>query len=292
MKHPGIVPVHDVGRDGKWVYIVSDLIEGCDLGTAAAQRRLPVAESARIAAAVADALQYAHRRGLVHRDVKPANILLDRDGNVFLTDFGIAATREQLQEGAVPSEGTLAYMAPEQIAATHDQSGPASDIYSLGTVLYELLTEQRPRVEEEDRLKPGVRAVSPPSAIDPTVPAALDTVCLRALAEKPGERYASAAELAAAIRRAIAPGPRRLLPAMIALATTALAIGVGLASWKGFWQQPGLPAAPADRQPLSVAPPPVVGATYFAGRYYKYFRGNVSWHEAHAAASSWAAACR
>ena len=88
-------------------------------------RRMPVAESAQIVARVADALECAHRNGLVHRDVKPANILLDREGNVFLTDFGIAVTREQLEDGAIPVEGTLAYMAPEQLVPTGRAGGPA-----------------------------------------------------------------------------------------------------------------------------------------------------------------------
>ncbi len=296
LKHPGIVPVHDVGRDGRWIYIVSDLVEGCDLGTAARHRRLTAAESARIGADVADALQAAHRKGLVHRDVKPANILLDREGHVYLSDFGIAVTQEQLQGGAVPGEGTLAYMAPEQLAATGGRVGPQSDVYSLGVVLYELLTERRPprgtdsplRSQEPVGLeKPSggkSNGVPPPSTLDPSVPARLDAVCLRALAESPADRFSSAAEFAQAIRSAVTDNRRRRIVLWLAGLASVLLVSVAalIVGQKVWRRQPSPPPAEEDVQVphVDAGGPPVAGAMYFAGHHYKYIRAQVDWHEA------------
>lgn len=270
LKHPGIVPVYDVGRDGRWIYIVSDLVEGCDLGTAARHRRLPAAESARIVAEVADALQCAHRTGLLHRDVKPANILLDRAGHVFLTDFGIAATQEQLQEGAVPSEGTLAYMAPEQLAATDGRAGPQSDVYSLGVVLYELLTDRRPprRADSPICLQEPARLEDPcggkssgvprPATLGPSVPAGLDAVCRRALAESPTERFSSAAEFAHAVRGAVTKKGRRLMPWLAALAGMVLVLGTALIVAQRVWQRQPPPLL-AEEQRLTASGAETIG---------------------------------
>ena len=140
LRHPGIVPVHDVGRDGKYCFIVSDFIEGGNLADRLKNGPCDWRESARLMADVADILDYAHQQGFVHRDIKPANILLDQDGQPYLTDFGIATTKAEIDH--VPSIGTLAYMSPEQLSQS--QFDVRSDIYSLGVVLYEMLTGARP----------------------------------------------------------------------------------------------------------------------------------------------------
>ncbi len=260
LKHASIVPVHDVGRDGPWLYIVSDLVDGCDLGATLRLRRMPVAESAQIVARVADALECAHRNGLVHRDVKPANILLDREGNVFLTDFGIAVTREQLEDGAIPVEGTLAYMAPEQLVPTDGQVGPPSDVYSLGVVLYELLTERRPT-------RGKCSGVPPPSTLDPSIPTGIDAVCLRALAAAPTERFASAAEFAQAIRSALVERRRhRIVPALAALTGAILVLAMALVAGQRFLLPRPPPLAEEQRHAAGPAETIDQPSTETAGR--------------------------
>ena len=145
LSHPGIVTVHDVGLEGGQVYIVSDYLDGPDLGRWLRENRPAWPEAARIAAAVADALAHAHARLIVHRDVKPANIILTPDRGPVLVDFGLGLD----EAGAGGSElgvvsGTPAYMAPEQVAGTAHRIDGRTDIYSLGVVLYEMLCGRLP----------------------------------------------------------------------------------------------------------------------------------------------------
>jgi serine/threonine protein kinase len=141
LKHSGIVPVHDADHQDSWTYFVSDLIDGPSLAQRLEQGRLSKEEAVRIAADVADALHHAHSKGFIHRDVKPGNILLSKDGRVFLTDFGIAITAEQSIDPNDARRGTLAYMSPEQVRGDGSQINKRTDIYSLGLVLFEMLTE-------------------------------------------------------------------------------------------------------------------------------------------------------
>ncbi|MGZ6260908.1 MAG: serine/threonine-protein kinase, partial [Candidatus Limnocylindrales bacterium] len=145
LSHPGIVSVHDVVSDGELPAIVLEYVAGSSLAARLARRgRLAPREAARIAAEVAEALDYAHRHGIVHRDVKPGNILVDGDGRALLVDFGIARS---LQDAARDTSsgvvvGTLRYMAPEQLQ--DGPTTPAGDIYALGVVLYEMLVGHPP----------------------------------------------------------------------------------------------------------------------------------------------------
>ncbi|MFO0806581.1 MAG: protein kinase [Gemmataceae bacterium] len=211
LRHPGIVPVIDVGGAGDKCYIVSALIDGPDLATASEGERFGTDEAARLTAAVADALHYAHVEGFVHRDIKPENILLDGARRPLLTDFGLAASPEEVIRREGSRCGTLAYMAPEQVAGEVQLVGPRSDIYSLGVVLYELLTGRLPyqartpgAMREQILFRPPV----PPRALNPGIPEHLEAVCLRCLSKLPADRYPTAAELAAALRAA---PPRRWL---------------------------------------------------------------------------------
>jgi len=284
LKHPGIVPIHDVGQDGKWCYIVSDLVEGRNLASLVQEARPTVEQSVQFIADVADTLDFAHQEGLVHRDIKPANILIGNDGRVFLTDFGIAVTREQLLAGGTYSEGTLAYMPPEQLAAQHGRISHQGDIYSLGVVLYELLAGRLPfaKASPSAMRKAMMNDPQPPSTYNPAVPAALDSICLRALSREPNDRFPWAGELAEAVKGSIAEKRRRRisLPLLVFVGIV-FAIGLGFIIWEIAGQRQPRQSPIVVEPKRTVAPlPPVPGATSFDGRYYKYVRANVSWHEA------------
>ena len=131
LDHPNIVPVHDVGTTSDGLcYVVSKLIEGCDLASKIKEARPPYTQAAELVATVAAALHYAHRRGLVHRDIKPGNILLDTSGKVYVADFGLALKEEDFGKGA-GFAGTPAYMSPEQARGEGHRVDGRSDIFSL-----------------------------------------------------------------------------------------------------------------------------------------------------------------
>ena len=144
LRYPGIVPIHDVGQDESLWFFVSDLIEGQNLAELIAKQKPNPADAAKLVAEIADSLHFAHQQGFVHRDIKPSNILIDLHGRSQITDFGIAATSEELTALSFPTSGTLPYMAPEQVAGEVQLIGPGTDIYALGVVLYKLLTGQLP----------------------------------------------------------------------------------------------------------------------------------------------------
>jgi serine/threonine protein kinase len=202
LRHPGIVAVLDVGREGDAWFHVSDLIEGMDLGEWMKHHRPTPAEAARMAAGVARALDHAHRQGIIHRDVKPSNILVDREGRLFLTDFGIAVTEEQLRLRAVDCAGTLAYMAPEQALCDTTRIDARSDVYGLGAVLYELLSGRPPFQADtvaalRELVLTGVLAGLRQSDAD--LEEELERICLRCLAREPGDRFQTAGDLADAL---------------------------------------------------------------------------------------------
>ena len=200
--HPGIVTIYDVGREGEMVYMAMELLEGVDLGAEAATRRFTIAEALSIAERVADALAFAHDRGVVHRDIKPPNIMLVGGGRVKIMDFGIARMRSSdLKTKTGLMMGTPRYMSPEQVAGRPvDQR---SDIFSLGTVLYELLTgtklfagnDATEMMYNVSQLRPV-----PPSRINRQIPAMLDLVVAKALEKDAGERYQDAHQFAADLR--------------------------------------------------------------------------------------------
>jgi len=208
LRHPGIVPVHDLGRDGDLAFIVSDLIDGQNLAEVVATKRLSPREAARLVADIADALHYAHEEGFVHRDIKPANILIDRQGRPLLTDFGLAAETDQVVQGEGARHGTLAYMAPEQVAGEVQLIGPCSDLYGLGVILYELLSGRLPfqtRTSTALREQILFRQPAPFRSLNSAVSPQLEQVCLRCLMKHPADRFADAAALARALRL---PPPR------------------------------------------------------------------------------------
>jgi WD40 repeat protein/tetratricopeptide (TPR) repeat protein len=211
LSHPGIVPVHEIGHERGLPYIVSDYIDGLTLADLLTGGRPAFRESAELVARIADAVDHAHRQKVIHRDLKPSNVLIDAAGQPHVTDFGLARRDEGEITVTLDGQilGTPAYMSPEQAAGDVRQVDARSDIYSLGVVLYELLTGELPFRGNKRMLLHQVLhdEPRPPRRLNDRIPADLETVCLKAMAKEPRRRYGTAAELAADLRRFLAGQP-------------------------------------------------------------------------------------
>ena len=198
LSHPAIVTIYEMGREGDIAFMAMELLEGTDLRELIHGGQLTSSQSVTIAAAVAEGLAYAHEHGIVHRDVKPGNIMVLPDGRVKIMDFGIARLREptvKTQTGVLL--GSPQYMAPEQIVG--QPVDHRADLFSLGLVLYEMLTGVKPFAGEdipELTFKVANLAARPPSHLAPHLAPVIDFIIARALKKKPEERYANATELA------------------------------------------------------------------------------------------------
>jgi eukaryotic-like serine/threonine-protein kinase len=217
LTHPNVARVYDFGRDGGVPFLVMELLQGETLADRLAAGPLPPAEAARIAASVADALDAAHQLGIVHRDVKPANVMLTPAGDVKVMDFGIAAAADETHSTTGSGlYATVAYVSPERVAG--EPATPASDVYSLGVVLYELLCGRPPFTGSTPALVARAHLHDPPPPLRelaPWVPPRLAQAAEAALAKDPARRPSSAAALAARLRSAARlpaappePGPR------------------------------------------------------------------------------------
>ncbi|HEX3214901.1 MAG TPA: RodZ domain-containing protein [Actinomycetota bacterium] len=206
LAHPNVARVFDFGRDGGAPFLVMELLEGETLAARLASGPFGPAEAARVAAAVADALEAAHQLGIVHRDVKPSNVMLTRDGEVKVLDFGIAAAADETHSTTGSGlYATVAYVSPERVAG--EPATPASDVYSLGAVLYELLCGRPPFSGPSPALVARAHLHDQPVPVRqlaPWVPARLAEACQAALDKDPARRPSSAASLAIRLRAAVA----------------------------------------------------------------------------------------
>ncbi len=250
LSHPNIVNVYDVGRDGDTWYIVQELIDGTDLASLIRQRgQFTVPDAIEVMAQIAPALDYAHAHGIIHRDVKPHNILIDARGTAKVVDFGIAKGVNDIKmTDAGTALGTAGYISPEQ--ATGSPLTAASDLYSAGVVLYEMLTGRLPFVGDTAvsvAMQHVRNAPPPPSRFNAKIPRHVEAVILRAMEKLPDRRYLSGEEMISALRGNPVPGP---------VQAVAVAGGAGAATY----------ALPEDTRPLTMDGPRARTATVASGR--------------------------
>jgi len=203
LDHPHIVPVYDVGgTENCPCFIVSKFIEGRTLAQKIKDERPSVNETVELVATIAEALHYAHTKGIVHRDIKPGNILIDRDGKPFVVDFGLALKEEEVGQGPRLA-GTAAYMSPEQARGEGHRVDGRSDIFSLSIVFYELLTGRRPfKGDSKEEVREQIIDFEPrpPRQLHDAIPKEVERICLKALAKRASERYLTAKDMSEDLR--------------------------------------------------------------------------------------------
>ncbi len=292
LEHPGILPVYDYGQADGYTYIVMRFVQGHTLADLLQGEPLPLDQIAEIIGRIAAALDYAHTRGVVHRDVKPSNVLMDQHGNLLLTDFGVAkmllASARLTASGAFI--GTPTYASPEQCLGIQDIDR-RSDVYSLGAILYEMATG-RPPFHAETPMAIVIKHIHDPlplpRSLNPALPESVERVILKALAKQPEARHQTAGEMAKALEAAISgeaetvaiapPGPvsptgaakRRPIPAwgwalgcLAILGIAAALTGVAIWAWTKVRFTPtptamrttGTPTLSADIAPTTEAVP-------------------------------------
>ena len=259
LEHSGIVPIHEVGQHEGQHYFSMGFIEGQSLARRIADGPLRSDKAAELTKQVAEAIAYAHDRGVIHRDLKPANILLDREGQPRVTDFGLAKRIEGDSDLTATGQilGTPSYTPPEQASGSIHEIGPLSDVYSLGAILYCLLTGRPPfqAASHVETLKQvAEQEPASPRQLNATVPKDLETICLKCLEKDPGERYETAAKLADDLDRFLRDEPiharpigvverlmrrsrkhrRMIISASIAIVATIVLITGGSLAWNWY----------------------------------------------------------
>jgi len=250
LEHRSLVRILDLDFHEGRPFLVMEYISGCNLQQYAAQQRLPPRKAAAMVGELARVVDMLHRRGVVHQDLKPKNVLVEESGQLRLIDFGLARLRHAWAESPdETSGGTLSFMAPEQACGETERVGACSDIFALGGILYYLLTGKAPfdgtsasevwdRARRNDLDRSSLRAAGAPQSIE--------RVCLKAMATDPSERFASAGELAGVLER-LARSPRRTWQAAVAASLTLLAVTLAwLLSHSGHVAAVADPLPPRD----------------------------------------------
>jgi hypothetical protein len=279
LQHPHIVQIFDSGTHDGIPWFALEFVAGGSLDHLLAGRPQAPGDAARLVLLLAQAVHAAHQKDVIHRDLKPANVLLAPPadepalncawGCPKITDFGLAKLLGEAQGPTVSgmAVGTPMYMAPEQVQGLSARMGPATDVYALGAILYEVLTGRPPfrgANLAETLLQVSSRAPTPPRELQADIPLELEAICLKCLAKKPGGRYASAAALAEDLRRFLDQQPtvarparpwwRRPLvlgPGLAAAVLMAIGLVVGLRPWGAKSEPPGRPRSPGDVMPPS-----------------------------------------
>lgn len=233
LSHPQLACVHEIRSDGDTVYIVATFVEGQNLREYAAVRRLMLREIVELCASIAEALQCAHDEGVVHRDIKPANIIVDPNGLPHIIDFGLAKIRDADHDLTMNGEllGTPAYMSPELANGNGATADPKTDIYSLGIILYELLSGRCPFIGNRGSVISQILACKPvpPRSVRASIPRDVETICLKAIEKNPISRYATASDMADDLRRFVDGLPIR-----------ARRVGILEKCWRLLWRHPAI----------------------------------------------------
>ena len=237
LQHPNIVQIHEVGESDGCPYCALEFVEGGSLASKICGNPLAAMEAARLVETLARAMQLAHSRNVVHRDLKPGNILLAADGTPKISDFGLARRLDtessETQVGAIV--GTPSYMAPEQASGFANEAGPAADVYALGAILYDCLIGQPPfrgKTVSETIDQVRTQEPAPPSSRSRNVPIDLERICLKCLRKEPEKRYASAGELADDLGRLLRGEPVLARP-----------VGHGQRLWRWCRRNPAVAAS-------------------------------------------------
>ncbi|MCA8994678.1 MAG: protein kinase [Planctomycetaceae bacterium] len=262
LKHPSIVAIHEIGRVNDKTFIVCDLVNGLTLGDRLSAGPMPVVESVKLTAEIAEALHAAHEAGIVHRDLKPSNVMLDEHNRPHVMDFGLAK-REQgevtvTEDGKIL--GTPAYMSPEQAKGASHAADRRADIYALGVMLFEMLTGEKPFRGSVRMLLHQVINDDPPSprTLNSNVPLDLETICLKCMEKDPDRRYHTAAALAADLNRFLNGEP-----------VVARPVGSIERLWRWCQRKPAIAGALGTICFLLVAFSILAGYAYFTERHLR-----------------------
>jgi serine/threonine protein kinase len=281
LDHPNIIRVYNVDKDNGNIYIAMEYIDGESLNEIMQQKKLTPEEIIELGTTVADALDYAHQKGIVHRDIKPSNILIRSDGRVKITDFGIAHVEDpsaSIQTQAGEILGTPAYMSPEQVLSKPVDG--RSDIFSLGIVLYELVAGKRPF--EGESLAAIFNAITqietpPVKNINPDIPEKLSQIIFRCLQKSPEERFDTARAMAEALKDCLRKEttavsveqqsePKKSRSLVLAIVVI-LVIGIGLAAYYHFKPQPPPVEEETRMASLKIESTPVEAQVFVDGAF-------------------------